>query len=81
MREWTAADISAYDQSLAAAGTELDRLVLALQISTSKVGEHQAMANLGILVYQRTPAELMALLMTALRRLATENNDSERTGQ
>jgi hypothetical protein len=81
MREWTAADISGYDQALAAASAELDRLVLTLQIGTTEVGEHQAMADLGALVYRRTPTQLTALLMTALRRLATENNDSERTGQ
>ena len=70
--KWTPAEISAYDQHLAAADVELDQLILTLQIGTSDVGERQAMASVGLLVSREEPAALTGLLMAALRRLAAE---------
>ena len=69
MTTWTAAQISTYDQALAGADRELDRLLLTLQIGISEAGEHQAMANISLLAGRREPAELTGLLMAALRRL------------
>ena len=71
MSTWTAADIGAYDQHLAGANAEIDTLVLALQIGTSEVGEHQALASVGALLNARNnKTELLGLLSAALLRLA-----------
>jgi len=72
MKEWTAADIGRYDQALAAADTELDTLILTLQIGTSESGERQALADVGLLVSQHNPTAITGLLMAALRRLAAK---------
>lgn len=70
MSEITDAEIGAYDQGLAEADAEIDRLLSILQIAIREVGEHQAMASVFLLVSQRDRDTLTGLLMTALRRLA-----------
>jgi len=70
--EWPPAVIAAYDQALADADTELDRLVRTLQMGTAKVGERQAMANVGALLHQQGPDGLVGLLSAALRRMAAQ---------
>ena len=73
MSNWSAADISDYDQALAGADAELDRLVTAFQIGSGEVGEHQALANIGVLLAVRDDKRgLLGLLTAALRRLAAE---------
>jgi hypothetical protein len=74
MGTWTAADIGAYDQFLAGADSEVGRLAAALRIGTGEVGEHQAMADISLLVNGREPRELTGLLMASLRRLNEESS-------
>lgn len=68
--ERTAAQIVQYEQSLAGASAEIDRLVGILQIRAAEVGEHQALADVCALVSGRERDELAGLLAAALRRLA-----------
>lgn len=75
-KDWTGPRIVQYDQSLAGASAEIDRLVGILQVRAAEVGEHQALADVCALVAERGAAELAGLLSAALRRLADR---SERT--
>lgn len=71
MSNWPASDISLYDQALAAADAELDLLVTALQIRQGEAGDHQALADITLLLATReNQKSLLGLLAAALRRLA-----------
>ncbi len=59
-----------YDQSLADASAEVDRLLLVLQTRTAEVGEPQAISDVCALVSDRGTAEVAGLLAAALHRLA-----------
>jgi hypothetical protein len=70
-RERTAARIARYDQDLAGASAEIDRLVGILLSALAEVDEPQAMTTIGHLLAPVTdPAELAGLLAAALWQLA-----------
>lgn len=70
--DWTPVEIASYDQALAGTDTELDQLVEVLRTETDKVGERQALANVGKLVASRNDhGTLVGLLMASLRRLSS----------
>ena len=76
MSEWTAAEISEYDQHLAGADNEVDLLVRFLQDGIGMSGERQAMVNIYLLLSGFEPTRLSGLLMAALRRLATGEEET-----
>lgn len=79
MSTWTVAEIGAYDQFLAGADAEIDRLMLTLQIGTGEVGEHQALADVAALLNARDDKRgLLGLLMAALRRISAETTEETR---
>jgi hypothetical protein len=69
-KDWTAARIGQYDQSLASASAEIDRLVEILRTKAAEVGEQQAVADVCALVSERATADLAGLLTAALWQLA-----------
>lgn len=70
-RERTAAQIARYNQDLAAASAEIDRLVGILLSTLAEVDEPQAVTIIGHLLDQVTdPAELAGLLTAAIWQLA-----------
>jgi len=66
----TAAQVGQYDQALAAAEAEIDRLVAVAQVRTGDGDERQAAADVGALISETGKAELAGLLVAALLRLA-----------
>jgi hypothetical protein len=68
--EQTAAQVGQYDQALAAAEAELDRLVGIMRALAADVGEHQAVADVCALISETGTAELAGLLAAALLREA-----------
>lgn len=68
--ERTAAQVGRYDQALAAAEAEIDRLVGIVRARTADVGERQAAADVCALVSETGTPELAGLLAAALVRLA-----------
>ena len=75
--QFSPAWIAAYDQQFAGARTPLDDLVHALQASTEKAGELQAVATMANMLCEQSQEQLMVLLITAVRRLADGSTDPE----
>jgi hypothetical protein len=76
--ERTAAQVGQYDQALAAAEAEIDRLVGIVQVLAAEAGERQAVADVCALISDTGTAELAGLLAAALLRLARRAGE---TGQ
>jgi hypothetical protein len=74
--EQTAAQVGQYDQALAAADAEIDRLVGIVQVRAGEVGERQAVAEVCSLISETGTAELAGLLATALLRLARKAGET-----
>jgi hypothetical protein len=68
---WPADVVAAYDQYLAETDAKVSLLVRALQAASGAVGEHQAMADVSLLI-PRDPDEMAGLLIASIRRLARD---------
>jgi len=66
-KHWTAAKIGQYNQSLADASMELDRLTGVVRAQAAEVGEQQAVADVCALLSEKGTAELAGLLAAAIR--------------
>jgi hypothetical protein len=80
-RERTAVQVARYDQDLAAASAEVDRLVAVLLSTPAEVDEPQAVATIGQLLADVDPAELKGLFTAAICMLARlQRQDEAGTG-
>lgn len=68
--DWTAAEISEYDQAMRGTETGLNRLVATFQRRIAEAGEIQAMADITAYLNTLEPAAVRGTLTAALKRLA-----------
>ncbi len=71
--DWTAGEIAVYDQYMADATDEVSRLAETLRCLMARRGETQGVADVTALLLQRPHGDVTAVLVAALKRIASED--------
>jgi hypothetical protein len=69
MAGWTPADVAGYDQEMQASMTQLGRLAAMLREHAGEVGQHQAEADLCLLLMTMSGISVRGLLIAALHQM------------
>ena len=75
-RDWSPAEVAAYDQEMAVVAEEVDALIRAYRIGTAEVGPTQAVASIAKMLATRDARELSVVLTGAIQRLAGSSGGS-----